>query len=70
MTTGSGFEDERNPHMAVQVGRPGDAPSIIEIQDMLFTLSGPTAGAILMQWNAREATKGSMGMWGEFSPGY
>ncbi|EEU35716.1 uncharacterized protein NECHADRAFT_87984 [Fusarium vanettenii 77-13-4] len=63
MTTGSGFEDERNPHMAVQVGRPGDAPSIIEIQDMLFTVSGPTAGAILMQWNAQEATKGSMGMW-------
>ncbi|KAJ4230740.1 hypothetical protein NW757_013954 [Fusarium falciforme] len=63
MATGSRFEDERNPHIAVQVGRPGDAPGIIEIQDMLFTVSGPTAGAILVQWNAQEATKGSVGMW-------
>ncbi|KAL6364313.1 hypothetical protein LRP88_02232 [Fusarium phalaenopsidis] len=63
MATGSRFEDERNPHIAVQVGRPGDAPGIIEIQDMLFTVSGPTAGAILVQWNAQEATKGSMGIW-------
>ncbi|KAI8648485.1 Carbohydrate-binding module family 50 protein [Fusarium sp. Ph1] len=28
-----------------------------------FPYGVPTAGAILMQWNAQEATKGSMGMW-------
>ncbi|GFG00994.1 hypothetical protein IFM61392_01597 [Aspergillus lentulus] len=29
--------------------------------DMLFTVKGPTAGAILMQWNAPESTQGSAG---------
>ncbi|KAM6526030.1 hypothetical protein FSOLCH5_002161 [Fusarium solani] len=63
MATGSAFEDEQKPRVAVQVGRPGDSPGIIEIQDMMFTVSGPTAGAILVEWNAQEATKGSVGMW-------
>jgi len=26
---------------------------------MLFTVQGPTAGAILMEWNVHESTQGS-----------
>ncbi|RHZ63561.1 hypothetical protein CDV55_106217 [Aspergillus turcosus] len=62
MGTGSYFEDEVNPKVMVQVGAPGDS-GIIQISDMLFTVKGPTAGAILMEWNVHESTQGSAAMW-------
>ncbi|KAG5654983.1 hypothetical protein KAF25_011014 [Fusarium avenaceum] len=46
----------------VQVGRRGDV-GIIEIQDIMFTVNGATAGAVVVEWNAREATQGSAGLW-------
>lgn len=63
MATGTKFQDDKNPHVAVQVGWPGDR-GIIEIQSMMFIVSGPTAGAILIEWNAHELVQGSAGMWG------
>lgn len=63
MATGTKFADEKNPRVAVQVGQAGDI-GIVEIQDMMFTVSGATAGAILMEWNVHESTQGSAGMWG------
>lgn len=48
MGIGSYFEDELNPQVMVQVGAPGDS-GIIQISDILFTIKGPTAGAILME---------------------
>ncbi|KAF3492429.1 LysM domain-containing protein [Arthroderma uncinatum] len=62
MATGPKFEDELRPEVAVQVAQPGEAGTI-EIQDMMFTVSGATAGAILMEWNARETTRGSAAIW-------
>ncbi|CAG8018440.1 unnamed protein product [Penicillium nalgiovense] len=62
MATGKKFEDIDNPHVAVQVGVEGDV-GIVEIQDMLFTVSGPTAGAILVEWNVAESVQGSAAMW-------
>ncbi|KAH2165080.1 hypothetical protein KXV74_005974 [Aspergillus fumigatus] len=62
MATGPKFEDMKNPHVAVQVGQPGDT-GIVEIQDMMFTVSGATAGAILVEWNIYESSKGSAAMW-------
>ncbi|KAK6343403.1 hypothetical protein TWF730_010992 [Orbilia blumenaviensis] len=62
MATGSYFEDENNPKVMVQVGVPGDS-GVIEISDMLFTVKGPTAGAILMEWWVHESTQGSAAMW-------
>lgn len=41
-----------------RVGNVGES-GIIEIQDMLFTVKGPTVGAILMEWNVHESTQGS-----------
>ncbi|KAF3196898.1 hypothetical protein TWF679_003893 [Orbilia oligospora] len=60
--TGSYFGDENNPKVVVQVGTPGDS-GIIEISDMLFTVKGATAGAILMEWWVHESTQGSAAMW-------
>jgi hypothetical protein len=58
MGTGSFFSDIKNPKVMVQVGQPGDS-GVLEIVDMLFTVKGTTAGAILMEWNVRESTQGS-----------
>lgn len=65
MATGTKFSDELKPRVAVKVGNIGDV-GIIEIQSMMFTVSGPTAGVILMQWNVHESTQGSAGMWGMY----
>jgi hypothetical protein len=35
----------------------------MQISDMLFTGSGPTAGVVLMEWNIRESKQGSVAMW-------
>lgn len=64
MGQGSKFQDEFAPRAVVQVGRPGDI-GIIEIQDMMFTVNGPTAGAVVVEWNAGQNTQGSVGLWGK-----
>ena len=58
MGTGSYFGDLKNPKIMVQVGQPGDS-GVLEIVEMLFTVKGATAGAILMEWNVHESTQGS-----------
>lgn len=62
MATGAKFEDIESPRAAVQVGKVGDV-GIIEIQGMMFTVSGPTAGAVLVEWNVEQSVKGSAAMW-------
>ncbi|RHZ63004.1 hypothetical protein CDV55_105196 [Aspergillus turcosus] len=62
MATGSKFQDANNPLVAVQVGKEGDV-GIAEIQDLLFTVKGPTAGAVLVEWNIHEEAQGSAGLW-------
>lgn len=48
----------------VKVGQEG-AAGVVEIQDLLFTNTGPTAGVILMEWNVRQVMPGSAAMWGK-----
>ncbi|PTB47605.1 carbohydrate-binding module family 50 protein [Trichoderma harzianum CBS 226.95] len=65
MARGSYFGDEANPRVAVELGKRGDV-GILEVQDMLFTVSatsGATAGAVIVEWNIRQSTTGSAGMW-------
>ncbi|KAK1961267.1 pectin lyase-like protein, partial [Colletotrichum sublineola] len=62
MGAGSYFEDEEDPKVMIQVGKPGDRGSM-EISDMLFTVRGNTAGCILMEWNIHESGQGSAAMW-------
>lgn len=65
MASGSKFQDELHPRVAVKVGNEGDV-GIVEIQDMLFTVSGDIAGVVLMEWNVYESTQGSAGLWGKY----
>ncbi|TGO33454.1 hypothetical protein BHYA_0245g00070 [Botrytis hyacinthi] len=62
MATGDRFREINNPRVAIQVGKSGDV-GVIEIQNMMFTVSGPTAGAILVEWNVHEIEQGAVGMW-------
>ncbi|KAI5922256.1 pectate lyase superfamily protein-domain-containing protein [Camillea tinctor] len=62
MGTGDFFADENSPAVMIRVGNPGDS-GIVEISDMLFSVKGPTRGAILMEWNVHESTQGSAAMW-------
>ncbi|KAI1327924.1 pectate lyase superfamily protein-domain-containing protein [Xylariaceae sp. FL0255] len=62
MGSGDKFADITNPHVMVSVGTSGST-GVVEISDMLFTVSGPTAGAILVEWDIAESSQGSAGMW-------
>ncbi|KAL4735958.1 pectin lyase fold/virulence factor [Aspergillus similis] len=62
MDMGPKFQDVGNPHVAVKVDDPGDI-GVIENQDMLFTTAGPTAGAVVVEWNVAQSTRGSAAMW-------
>ncbi|KAF6804015.1 glucan 1,3-beta-glucosidase [Colletotrichum musicola] len=62
MGTGKYFGDIENPKVMIKVGNEDEAGTL-EISDMLFTVKGATAGAILMEWNIREINQGSVGMW-------
>ncbi|KAI1278523.1 exo-1,3-beta-D-glucanase [Xylaria sp. FL0933] len=59
---GTVFEDIHNPMPMIKVGEYGDK-GLIEIQDVMFTTQGPTAGLILMEWNVAESEQGSAAMW-------
>ncbi|KAK3689192.1 pectin lyase fold/virulence factor [Podospora appendiculata] len=61
---GSGyyFGDMQHPQVVVQVGNKGDIGTM-EIVEMLFSVKGSTAGAILMEWNTAAVTQGAAAMW-------
>lgn len=65
MATGSKFADALKPRVAVRVGLPGQV-GVVEIQNMMMTVKGATAGAIMMEWNVHESGQGSAGLWGTF----
>ncbi|KAG1858446.1 glycoside hydrolase family 55 protein [Suillus subalutaceus] len=64
MGAGLNFNNQEDPNVVVQVGTPG-SQGITEITDIVFTTQGPTAGAIVIQWNVREPAglQGFAGMW-------
>jgi glucan 1,3-beta-glucosidase len=45
-----------------KLGNPGDIGSV-EISDIVFETQGPCPGAILVEWNIKQATPGGAGMW-------
>ncbi|KAF2271266.1 pectin lyase-like protein [Westerdykella ornata] len=62
VASGSYFQDANNPKVMIRVGKEGDVGNV-EMQDIIFTTRGPTAGAILVQWNIEAVNAGSAGMW-------
>jgi glucan 1,3-beta-glucosidase len=63
VASGSAYSNMNSPQVMIKVGNAGDVGNI-EIQDVLFTVKGATQGAVLLEWNAKAATQGSVAMWG------
>ena len=63
MGRGIKFQNINSLRAVVKVGNVGDVGSV-EIQDLIFTVKGKAAGAIVLQWNIHEASQGSDAMWG------
>ncbi|KAF5021729.1 hypothetical protein F66182_6230 [Fusarium sp. NRRL 66182] len=61
MGTGPNFGEMNNPRPVVQVGRPGEVGQV-EWSDTIVSTRGPTAGAILIQYNLYSPANTS-GMW-------
>ncbi|KAB5577639.1 hypothetical protein GE09DRAFT_1213862 [Coniochaeta sp. 2T2.1] len=55
---GQKFSDPKNPRVMLKVGNAKDIGSV-EMQDLILTTKGATAGAILMEWNVQAKTQGS-----------
>lgn len=47
----------------LKVGNAKDVGTV-EMQDLILTTKGATAGAILLEWNVREKSQGSAALWG------
>jgi len=54
----------RNPRPMLRVGNPGDVGSV-EMQDLILTTKGGTAGVVLLEWNVRALGQGSAALWGK-----
>ncbi|KAF9531336.1 glycoside hydrolase family 55 protein [Crepidotus variabilis] len=61
---GPAFQDQHNPQVVVRAGKRSDV-GILEITDVVFATVGPTAGAIVLEWNVTEPAemKAGCGMW-------
>lgn len=56
--TGSYFGDMSKPKVVVKVGNEGDVGTM-EVVEMIFSVKGPTAGAIMVEWNVHESSQGA-----------
>ncbi|KZL70356.1 exo-beta-D-glucanase, partial [Colletotrichum tofieldiae] len=59
---GPAFSDETKPIVMLRIGRSGQVGNV-EIQDLIFTTKGPTAGAVLIEWNMAADAKGLAALW-------
>ena len=66
MASGGSFTDTSNPTPLVQIGNEGDEGTM-QLQDLLFTTQGGTAGLIVWEWNLNSATQGGAAMWGKIA---
>jgi len=48
----------------LKVGNTGEKGTV-EMQDLLLTTKGGTAGVVLMEWNVAADHQGSAALWGE-----
>jgi hypothetical protein len=59
---GSYFSNANAPKALLQVGEPGQV-GYVELQDLIITTKGPTAGAVLIEWNILASAAGTAAMW-------
>ncbi|KAJ7184277.1 exo-beta-1,3-glucanase [Mycena filopes] len=59
---GAAFQNSNSPQPVVQVGAAGST-GVVEITDIIFSTIGPAGGAIVVEWNVKQSSQGSAGMW-------
>ena len=59
---GSKFSDPSNPRVMLKVGTPGDTGTV-EMQDLILTTQGGTAGVVPMEWNVKASRQGASALW-------
>ncbi|KAL2850737.1 pectate lyase superfamily protein-domain-containing protein [Aspergillus pseudoustus] len=59
---GNSFSDANSPRVMLRVGNRGDVGTV-ELQDLILTTKGGTAGAMLMEWNVKAASPGTAALW-------
>lgn len=59
---GAAFQNINSPVPVVQVGAAGSS-GVVEISDIIFSTIGPTPGAIVVEWNVKQSSQGSAGLW-------
>ncbi|KAF2673840.1 pectin lyase-like protein [Microthyrium microscopicum] len=62
IASGVKFNSELTPKPLFQVGQPGQK-GVVELQDLIFSSKGPTAGLIHVEWNIEASSPGAAGMW-------
>ncbi|KAL3470951.1 pectate lyase superfamily protein-domain-containing protein [Aspergillus californicus] len=60
--SGNSFSDASHPRVMLQIGKKGDVGTV-ELQDLILTTKGGTAGAVLMEWNVKAAGLGAAALW-------
>ncbi|KAL8365461.1 hypothetical protein RB595_004326 [Gaeumannomyces hyphopodioides] len=60
--SGNKFSDPLNPRVMLKVGNDGDVGTV-EMQDLILTTKGGTAGAVLMEWNVKAKSAGAAALW-------
>ncbi|KAK6336839.1 hypothetical protein TWF718_009627 [Orbilia javanica] len=66
VASGSFFANERRPQPVLKVGARDGQLGAAELSDIIVTTStssGPTGGAVLVQWNLKGSSPGAAGMW-------
>lgn len=63
VASGAKFQDASNPHVLIRVGAEGGETGNIEIQDLLSTTKGSTAGLVAVQWNMDADDQGTASIW-------
>jgi len=54
----------RKPRVLLKVGNSGDVGTV-EMQDLLLTTKGGTAGAVMIEWNVKAKSPGAAALWGQ-----
>jgi hypothetical protein len=61
---GQKFNDANNPRPLIKVGDHDGIRGSVQLQDLLFTSKGPTAGLIAVEWNIQGTSRSNAAMWG------
>jgi len=63
VASGPAFPDATAPMVMLKVGATPGQVGNVKMQDLTFTAKGPTAGAVLVEWNMAADAKGSAALW-------